>query len=109
MRSKLNDLYLEFDYHAWFWYGKMYNKASYLGLSGGHMSSIKKILSDYEKNLIQSTQTLTVFWDKCLREDYDPSDPNIDSLAKSTRLELNNLSIAREELAFKVASILRIK
>jgi hypothetical protein len=109
MRVKLDDLYLEFDYNAWFWYRKICNKASYLGFSDTKLSNINDIIDDYEKNLDQSTKVFSVFWSKCLREDYDPSDPNIESLMKNTRKQLNDISAAREQLVDKITRMLRVK
>jgi len=108
MRIKMNELYLDFDKHSWFWYGKIYHEAHNLALSESELSRIKEAFSFYERNLVKSTEEISNFWNTCLREEYNPADSTINSVMQNSRKNLDQLSQKREELIHEITRILSI-
>ena len=91
LRAKMEQLYLDFDRSAWFWFDEICEDLKIVGLDERTRNSIEKLFSqDFKKSLVQSTDTLDIFWNKCLDKNYAPSDPNVSALMGRTRQMLDS-------------------
>lgn len=106
LRTRIYDLYGQFDLVAWWWFDESWQGARMVGLLDSHDSQeAERLSAAYSASLMESTRAISAVWKASLHA-APPSKEAMGQILHSTRLTLQKTRRKRFELVARLAGLM---